>query len=394
MNIRTGTLPLIALIVVSAAASVQAQSCNTEFCIVDLNSTIWLNNNTWGQDGTDGWSESVTRNSNTAWRTDFVWPSGPNPNGVKAYPSAVFGWHWGWHFPSGSSGLPTQLSANLNVNSSYGYSATFGSGGTGNVAYDIWLHTQSNPLYENPSDEIMIWVNNTNAGPISQQPVINNISIGGSTWTLHRGNIGWNVWSFVRNGNSGSGSINVKDFTDYLRNNQGLSASKYLTSVQFGSEIFHGTGNVNVTNYTCAVGSAGGGTTYYKFRNVATSLYIDGNGSTTNGANCLQYTNGSSTNQQWERVASGGFVRLKNRTTGLFVDGMGRNTNGSDCGQWSDSNSNNQQWTESTVSGNYKFQNRGTGLFLDGIGRTGNGSILGQWASSTSNNQRFARVAP
>jgi hypothetical protein len=225
---------LLGLGLLAMAGITQAATCNAAFCTLDLNSTIWVNNNTWGSDSSPaGWSESITTNSGSAWRTDFNWPSGANNNSVKAYPSAVLGWHWGWHFQN--TGLPVQLSANRNVNSSYAYSVNFG-GGVGNVAYDIWLHTQSNPNTENPSDEIMIWVNSTGgAGPISQQTVISNISIGGSTWNLHRGNIGWNVWSFVRTSNSGSGTINVKDFTDYLRNNQGMAASKYLTSVQFGA---------------------------------------------------------------------------------------------------------------------------------------------------------------
>jgi hypothetical protein len=108
-------------------------------------------------------------------------------------------------------------------------------------------------VLENPSDEIMIWVNSAGgAGPIGG--VIATVNLEGGTWDLHRGNIGWEVWSFVRTSNSGSGSLNIKSFTDYLRNTWGLSASKYLTSVQFGSEIFHGVGNVNVTNYTTTVG--------------------------------------------------------------------------------------------------------------------------------------------
>ena len=249
--LRTACLSVLALAGVAPAAS--AATCSAAFCTLDMNSRIWINNNTWGSSSSPaGWSESITTLGANSFRIDFNWPTGPNNNNVKAYPSAVLGWHWGWHFPSGT-GLPTQLSANQNINTSYSYTASFGSGGTANVAYDIWLHTQSNPLYENPSDEIMIWVNSTGgAGPIGG--VIATVNIGGSTWNLHRGNIGWEVWSFVRTSNSNSGTLNIKNFTDYLRNTWGLSASKYVSSVEFGSEIFHAAGNVNVTNFTCTVG--------------------------------------------------------------------------------------------------------------------------------------------
>ena len=79
-------------------------------------------------------------------------------------------------------GLPTQLSANRDINTSYSYSVSFGSGGVGNVAYDIWLTTTATPDWSTtPSDEIMIWVNSTGgAGPIGG--TIATVNIGGSTW--------------------------------------------------------------------------------------------------------------------------------------------------------------------------------------------------------------------
>jgi hypothetical protein len=249
----TALLCLIIIVGLSVASPrpAQAGSCSSAFCTLDMSSRIWINNNSWGSSASPaGWSESITTNSSNSFRVDFNWPTGANNNSVKAYPSSVLGWHWGWHFQN--TGLPVQLSAHRSINTSYAYTANFGSGGTANVAYDIWVHTQSNPLFENPSDEIMIWVNATGgAGPIGG--TIATVSIGGATWALHRGNIGWEVWSFVRTSNSSSGSLNIRDFTDYLRNTWGLSASKFLTSVEFGSEVFHGRGNVNVTNYTATV---------------------------------------------------------------------------------------------------------------------------------------------
>lgn len=250
---RTAGLAAILCLSVTLAISrpAEAGTCAPAFCTLDMNSRIWINNNSWGSSASPaGWSESITSNTSNSFRVDFNWPTGANNNSVKAYPSSVLGWHWGWHFRN--TGLPVQLSARRSINTSYAYTANFGSGGTANVAYDIWVHTQSNPLFENPSDEIMIWVNSTGgAGPIGG--VIATVSIGGATWQLHRGNIGWEVWSFVRTSNSSSGSLNIRDFTDYLRNTWGLSANKFLTSVEFGSEIFHGRGNVNVTNYTATV---------------------------------------------------------------------------------------------------------------------------------------------
>lgn len=129
---------------------------------------------------------------------------------------------------------------------------------------------------------------------------------------------------------------------------------------------------------------------YARLRNVATGLYIDGMGSTTNGSNACQYTgNSSSTNQQWTIVTSGSYVMIKNRATGLYLDGMGSTSSGSVCGQWASSSSNNQQWTKES-SGNYvKFKNRTTGLYLDGMGSTANGSNLCQRSGSSSTTQQW-----
>jgi endo-1,4-beta-xylanase len=130
---------------------------------------------------------------------------------------------------------------------------------------------------------------------------------------------------------------------------------------------------------------------YVRFRNVATGLYIDGMGSTGNGANCCQWGNSGSNNQQWAQESVSGYYKFKNRATGLYLDGMGRTSNGSICGQWSSSSSNNQQWSKETVGSNVKYKNRATGLYLDGMGSTGNGANLCQWASSGSTNQQWQK---
>lgn len=134
--------------------------------------------------------------------------------------------------------------------------------------------------------------------------------------------------------------------------------------------------------------------TYYKIRNRATNMNIDGYGRTADGSNCSQYANSSSYNQQWLIEAAGSYVKIKNRATGLYLDGMGRTSNGSICGQWSSSTSNNQQWTQETAGSYLKYRNRATGLYIDGAGLTTNGADLKQYGSSSSNNQQWSLVTP
>jgi len=128
---------------------------------------------------------------------------------------------------------------------------------------------------------------------------------------------------------------------------------------------------------------------YVRLINVATGLYIDGMGSTSNGSNTYQWSDSSSNNQQWKIMKSGDYIMIQNVATGLYLDGMGRTSNGSICGQWSSSGSNNQQWTQETYGNNVRFKNRATGLYLDGMGSTSNGSNLCQWANSGSTNQQW-----
>ncbi|AEV98714.1 hypothetical protein A4D02_09215 [Niastella koreensis] len=138
-------------------------------------------------------------------------------------------------------------------------------------------------------------------------------------------------------------------------------------------------------------GAGGGGSisTYVTFANRATGLLIDGIGRTSNGANCGQWSNSGSYNQQWTMETAGTYVLLKNRATGLYLDGMYRNANGSIAGQYSFSGSDAQYWTKEAAGIYVKFKNKATGLYLDGLGSTTNGADLSQWGQSNSNNQQW-----
>jgi hypothetical protein len=213
----------------------------------------WLNNNLWGQDSGSG-SQCVhdsppTQDGTIAWGTDWEW-SGEGTS-VKSYVSAVLGWHWS--DIGADTGLPVQLSSGTPVNSVWDFQVS-DNPGTMNVAYDLWLHTIDTPNWENdPTDEIMIWPYSAGgAGPIGE--VVATAEIGGATWNVHQGNIGWEVYSFVRTENTTSVELNLMDFLDYLTQNLGLDASKYLTSVQAGTEVFTGAGSLETSRYATDVG--------------------------------------------------------------------------------------------------------------------------------------------
>jgi len=198
---------------------------------------------------------------------------------------------------------------------------------------------------------------------------------------------GWQTW--VTKSCTISGASGIHDL--YFKFTGG---SGYLFNFNWWK--FSGTGTVEPTSTQVTPTTTTSVSTtptvedsYVRIQNVATRLYMDGMGSTSNGSNAYQYNESNSNNQQWKIIKSGDYIMIQIRGTGLYLDGMGRNSNGSICGQWSSSGSNNQQWTQETYGNNLRFKNRATGLYLDGMGSTSNGANLCQWNNSGSNNQQW-----
>ena len=254
MNIRTlsrrAAVWVATLLVTAAVPAARGAATSDEFGTIFV-SKYFLNNNVWGQgDSPSGWNAIWNSNSSSPvwWGTAYNWPVNGNPNSVKAYPSIVSGWHWGnW---SNNSGLPVRIWDNKNV--STGGNFTLQNAGVQNVAYDCWFHTLANPTWEHqPSDELMIWVASYGgAGPLGTYQ--ETVTIAGTLWNVYKGNIGWNVYSFVRVSNTTSWSFNIRDFTNYVTYSKGwMSNAKFLTSVQFGTEVFstNGSGQLDVGNY-------------------------------------------------------------------------------------------------------------------------------------------------
>ncbi|MEE3650147.1 glycoside hydrolase [Brenneria sp. HEZEL_4_2_4] len=214
----------------------------------------YLFNNAWGKDSVKGWKQSITYNSATNMGWTWNWPS--TTSSVKGYPSIVSGWHWTAGYTAGS-GFPTKLASNKNINTKVTYSIK--AKGTYNAAYDIWFHNTDKATWSStPTDELMIWLNNTQAGPLGTY--VETVNIGGTRWKVSKGWLdagngkGWNVFSFVRTANTSKASLNIKNFTDYLVNNKKwMNNAKYVSSVEFGTEIYQGAGSMTISNWSVNV---------------------------------------------------------------------------------------------------------------------------------------------
>jgi len=212
----------------------------------------YITNNQWGADTRTGtqsiWSTCSSGNT-IGWGTEWNWTG---PGGVVSYVSSVLGWSWGWTLTG--TGLPVQLSANKTI--TCGWTYRLSANQTMNIDFDMFAHTIANPgINDQPTDEIMVWLYRGGvAAPLGS--VVATVTIDGTSWDLWEGNNGrWPAHSYVRKTPSTTGApvVTISAFLKDLAANRGLSTSKYLTSIQSGTEIDPGSGRLDTDQYYCTI---------------------------------------------------------------------------------------------------------------------------------------------
>ncbi|PFH48574.1 glycoside hydrolase family 12 protein [Amanita thiersii Skay4041] len=204
----------------------------------------------WGASGASSGSDCANlislSGSTIAWKTSWTWVGG---NGVKSYTNMQL-----------NQGLNKQLSAIGSMFSTWRWSQSTSGTIVANVAYDLF--TSSSPGGSNVN-EIMIWLANFNAGPISfvynsdgtPRPVASNVSLASHSWNVYSGSNGANnVYTFIPTSGSitsFSGDLNL--FLKYLTANQGVSSSQYLKTAQAGTEATSGTATLTTSAYSLVI---------------------------------------------------------------------------------------------------------------------------------------------
>ncbi|MBW4084156.1 hypothetical protein [Paenibacillus sp. S150] len=176
-------------------------------------------NNVWGS---GAGAQSIWANSYSNWG---VWAQHPNTGGIKSYPNST-------------REIGLKLSALKSVSSSFNVTVP-SSGAAFESAYDIWAGN-------NNAYEIMLWMNYAgDVKPIADNwssagnPIASftNVSIGGHTWNVYKGNNGSNaVFSFVRTGNTNSGTVDILAIMNWIKGKSWFG-DETLNRVQFGFEI-------------------------------------------------------------------------------------------------------------------------------------------------------------
>jgi hypothetical protein len=390
--------------------------------------------------GGDQWNSSFsgTNQCETITNSTAPPPSGPSmvysgaafddTTGTPAdYPDFLYGcFHGGC---SQNTQLPIQVSALSNWSITSGETVVEPSGASNDVAYDIWFNTGSTaPTNENTTGtEMMIWVQR-NGGVGPNNPVATFTS-SGYTWNVYTwtntGNCGGcsgtgsQVIDFINSSASSDGPTNgttfnldlVPFFEEALALGQ-IQSSWYLTTIEFGTEIWVGGPGLQVNNFWVNVapaGTGGGATlatgTPYNIVNENSGSCVDAtkegtaNGTTVQQWACAEGTASTQTNQEWEFTsAGGGYYEITNvnaPSEAWNVTGNGT-TNGSLLQLWTYAGNPNEEWQAISLgNGYYEFVNQGSGLCLDTPGASAaNGVQLDIYTCNGTGAQAFKLVTP
>lgn len=256
MITRLGVSTMVALLLTAAVGARTASA--SEVCMNTGNGNggsiayypYLFNNNTFGwSDDKSGSSECLTLNYTNGsdggvyydgFGSTWDWPANGTPYNVKAYPSVVYGWQYGYTYTG--LGLPTIIYDNLNVPVYMSYSITGSQ--SEDLIVDNWILNAANSSSQ--FAEVEIFVTDTFGEQTSGN--LGSITLDGNFYYLSSASRGaWIAYSFIPNNNStsGSASVNVENFDNALVYDYGVFPNnKYLGGSQVGMEIYQGSGGI------------------------------------------------------------------------------------------------------------------------------------------------------
>ncbi|KAL0958810.1 hypothetical protein HGRIS_014129 [Hohenbuehelia grisea] len=205
----------------------------------------------WGLEGATSGSQCASLTSlsgdTVAWTTKWSWTGG---TGVKSFTNIQL-----------NEGLDVQLGSISSIPAMWTWSQEASGSIVADIAYDLFT---SDTIGGANVNEIMVWLANYNAGPISAvynadgtpQPVASNVALAGHTWNVYFGSNGANnVYSFLPSSggvvSSFSGDLN--EFLKYLTSEQGVSTSQYLKTAQGGTEPTTGSATLTSSAFSLAI---------------------------------------------------------------------------------------------------------------------------------------------
>ncbi|KAH9889890.1 endocellulase [Cubamyces lactineus] len=236
---------LTALVAVAASATAQTISGQYD---CEPAGAYTLCQNLWGKSAGVGAQNStlLSASGNTvSWRTVWQWQN--NPNNVKSYANVEH-----------NTAKGVQLSKLTSAPTAWQWVyETESNPIRADVSYDIWTGTTPNgqPASSASSFEIMIWLSGQGGiQPVGSQ-IQSGIELAGHTWNLWRGpNANWQVLSFVSaDGDITDFNADLKDFFDFIVQNEGVSSSQFVQAIQTGTEPFTGSASLLTQSFSVAL---------------------------------------------------------------------------------------------------------------------------------------------
>lgn len=219
-----------------------------------------LSNNTWGKQDIKDYEQCIYQNTANPMQAGWSWRWPKLWNGVKAYPSLMYGYK-PWNRHSTTQTLPLQLTEldSLTVN----FAAEMEYEGAVNLLLEAWLTDSPDPKPYDRTSEIAIHLMQ-HQWPGQGGDYYDSVTIDRHTYDVyinHKMKVPgddhtWSYLSFVNTGRPVlRGEINLKAFVDYLLEKRMIIETEYLTSVELGNEIDHGTGHSRIHYFHTLVNS-------------------------------------------------------------------------------------------------------------------------------------------
>jgi hypothetical protein len=186
------------------------------------------------------------------WKWDFSGEKdNPNTFLVKTFPEIVFGKKPYKNYKPTTARLPVELtSAKFRLEYEYLANAI----GVYNTSTDISFTDSKNPIDSNIRAKMMIWFDHRNF-PFYESEKLKQAVIGGLQYKVfidaaHIGPEGkWVFIALLSDQFPLKGELNLKDYFDYFLSEGALKPEWYLSSIEVGSEISSGKGEITFKKF-------------------------------------------------------------------------------------------------------------------------------------------------
>jgi glycosyl hydrolase family 12 len=260
-------LLLLVAMLLSPGSVVADETCSTTWCwrlLPGSDPATYAYNNLWNTRAAKG-SQSITVydvGDTALWSTTWNWKRGQQYT-VTSYASTVTGWHWGEPFEVPGA-IPVRMDQLQAVKTTVNYDYLEDSACSGkraiicryDVAYDLWFHDQDpTGTGAAPKFELMVWLSYSRAALfVGYQSVIQPLpTIAGHRWNVFQTTSTNAVFVIADPVDVNGSELDLIEFINVAKTlNPGLS-SWFLSSVEFGIEVYQGKGTFTVTGYDLTI---------------------------------------------------------------------------------------------------------------------------------------------